>query len=57
MRREADLKALAENMAKSLDVDFKSASEIDALAASEPLRTYSKAKSSLQSFLEAHYSD
>lgn len=55
---EADLRDLAEKMALDfLDVDIKSASEIDALAASEPLRTYTKAKSSLESFLGAHYSD
>ena len=55
--READFHHLGQKMAQSFYIDVKSASEIEALAASEELRTYTKSRSSLESFLDSYYSE
>jgi F0F1-type ATP synthase membrane subunit c/vacuolar-type H+-ATPase subunit K len=55
--READFHHLGQKMAQSFYIDVKSPSEIEALAASEELRTYTKSRSSLESFLDSYYSE
>ena len=55
--QEADISYLASRMALSLAGDVTTAAEIEGLVTCSLLTNYSKAKSSLRSFLDSYYCD